>query len=378
MTRAHGVPASFARRPSGLRSAEVPASRYAPIPKWWGRRHFVDVALPRALQLRPDALRDVGGGNVAAATFLLVMRTEADAANADGTVLIIAADTVAARAGVSPRTVKRCRTVARRLGVYRTLLYGRPGTLDERLEQGGYVPGAWPRRLANETCFTMPRWLAVALTADARRKARRARSATLQQPRCPQPSPAATSIELGTMAHPPGGPRPVSSKGPGNHGVSRPTNRIRDMAAPPPAPTKRAGPSPGPLAVGLTLPDSPIPCLRGTSAARIGPALRPFEEAGWTRRDVERQVRTLRPHDWDRPHAETPWRWLAWSLRRTCPHSDRPSLLDQIEAERRREERQRARLAAAAARASASPPTGEYLAARQQLDEQLALRQRGE
>lgn len=131
----------------------------------------------------------------------------------------------------------------------------------------------------------------------------------------------------------------------------------------------------GLLAAELTGRHSPIPWLRGTSALRITYALRPFEAAGWTVRDVRRQVERLDPRRWDRrTGVQAPAGLLAWFLRRVDPHSDRPGLLDEIEAERRREERQRARLAAAEARAAASAPTGEYLAARQLLAERFAER----
>lgn len=51
--------------------------------------------------------------------------------------------------------------------MYRTLLAGRQGTLGNRADQH-WQTVVWPRRLANESSFCLPRWLAVALHRQQR------------------------------------------------------------------------------------------------------------------------------------------------------------------------------------------------------------------
>ncbi|MGH3096688.1 MAG: hypothetical protein ACRDMV_11905, partial [Streptosporangiales bacterium] len=90
------------------------------------------MALPLAVRLRPEAMRGPSGANLSVDTFLGWAAYEADRAEADGTVVIVAADQAAREMGMSRSTVCRARAAARRLGVYRTLLEGRPGTLGDR------------------------------------------------------------------------------------------------------------------------------------------------------------------------------------------------------------------------------------------------------
>lgn len=345
------------------------------MPKWWSPTHFVDVALPLAIETRPECLQGVGGGNVAVDTFLLWARAEAAAANRDGTQIIVSADNIAEAAGMSVRTVKRCRTAARRLGVYRTMLWGRPMTHLERVRQGRgrYVPGAWPRRLANESCFLVPAWLAVALAHQRRRRARNLRARPHRRCRSAGPSPAETqqTVDDGT---PPSGWAPLPNTGTGSQRVSHRDGRDANEAAPPPAPTRGVGRRVGRLAGGLTSRYSPVPWLRGTSALRIEYLLQPFAAAGWTVTDIRRALQRLDSRRWDRRSGViAPAGLLAWFLRRLDPVNDRPSLIDEQEAELRAEQRRRDRLAAAARRAAATGPTSEYLVARYDLG-----RRRGE
>ncbi|MGH3099238.1 MAG: hypothetical protein ACRDMV_24910 [Streptosporangiales bacterium] len=338
-------------RPSRLSSAEVPWSRYARLPRWYSREHFLEVALPLAVRMRPECLQAVRGGNLTLDTFLAVMRVEAEAANHDGTQLIAAVDDIADRLGCSPTTVQRARAAARRLGVYRTLLWGRYCTHTERLEQGGgrYVPGAWPRRLANESVFVLPRWLAVALRRAERR------------------SPAQTS-RSGDHGAPPNGCRTAPENHIGNQ-LLLPHSRSAIEAASPPALRSQAGLAPNGLARAMAARDGPVPWLRGTSAARVTPALRTYVAHGWTPRDLARALAAVDPARWDRPSREVryPAALLAWFLRRIDPAADRPSLLDQIEADQRRDERRRDHLDHAARQATASGATPAWHQARQQL-----------
>lgn len=329
----------------------MPWSRYARLPRWYGREHFLTVALPMAVRMRPECLRDVRGGNLAVDTFLTVMRGEAEAANRDGTQLIVAVDDIAEQAGCSPTTVQRARAAARRLGVYRTLLWGRYCTHAERLEQGGgrYLPGTWPRRLANESCFVLPRWLAVALNRAQRRS-------PAQIPR---------SVHYGA---PPNG----CHTAPENHPDRRlllPHSRSATEAAAPPSPTRLLGPAPSRLARAVVARDGPVPWLRGTSAARVTPALRAYEREEWTPRDLARALAVVHPRRWDRSAEQVryPAALLAWFLRHLDPAADRPGLLDQIEAEQHAARRLREQLEVAARRAAASEPTPAWHEARHRL-----------
>lgn len=358
------------QRPAGLSSVEIPRSRYGPLPKWWSPTHFVAVALPLAIDTRPECLQGIGGGNVAPDTFLVWARAEAAAANRDGTQIIVSADNIAEATGLSVRTVKRCRTAARRLGVYRTMLWGRPMTHLERVRQGRgrYVPGAWPRRLANESCFLLPVWLSVALAHQRRQRTRNLRTHPRGRCRSAGSSPAETRrvVDHGT---PPSGWAPQTSIGTGDQKVSHHDGRVANEAAAPPAPTSRVRRRVGPLAGELTGRLSPVPWLRGTSGLRIEYLLRPFEAAGWTVTDIRRALQRLDPRRWDRRSGVTaPAGLLAWFLRRLDPVNDRPSLIDAQEAELRTEQRRRDRLAAAARRAAATGPTSEYLAVRHDLE----------
>lgn len=360
-------------RPAGLRSVEVPVSRYGPLPKWWSPEHFLEVALPLALQVRPRCLEGVGGGGVAPATFLIWARHEAGAANRDGTQVIVSADNIAEAAGMSVRTVKRCRAVARRLGVYRTLLRGRPMTHLERVAQGRgrYVPGAWPRRLANESTFLMPKWLSVALSQADQRRTRRQRPAPRRARRFRHLASPGQTRSTGDNGTPPSGWRPPAPHSPGRSVVSHREGRFATEAAPPPALTWGVDPATVRVARELVSRHSPIPWLRGTSARRLTFALVRYVEAGWTVSDVRRWFAQLEPRRWDRRSVQAPAGLCAWFLRRADPWSDRPGFVDELEAARRREQQQQARLDAAAERAAAAPPTGEYLAARQQLAHRL-------
>lgn len=294
-------------------------------------------ALPLALRVRPDCLQGIRGGNVDPATFLRWARCEAAHANADGTHLIVSVHRVADELGVSAGTVRRCRAAARRLGVYRTLLWGRSGTLAERLE--GRSRRGGPRRIANESCFALPRWLAVALAAERRRRRR-----------------SSISVEYGT---PPGGASySTSKKVAGDHITRRPGRDATD-AATPRSPKRRSGPRPSQLARALVHQNGRIPWLRGQSAARITPALRVFEQEGWSTLDLQRALKQLDPKRWDVREARQPWALLPWYLRRLDPYSDRPSLQDEIEAERRERDRVRTQLDIAVRRALGGP-TPEY------------------
>ncbi|MGH3096329.1 MAG: hypothetical protein ACRDMV_10070 [Streptosporangiales bacterium] len=119
----------------------------------------------------------------------------------------------------------------------------------------------------------------------------------------------------------------------------------------------------------MTAWQGPIGWLRGTSAARVTPALGAFAVEGWTPRDLARALATVDPRRWDRPAGQVryPAALLAWFLRRIDPAADRPGLLDQIEAEHRREQRRRAQLEHAARKAAASEPPPAWHAARRRL-----------
>lgn len=118
-------------------------------------------------------------------------------------------------------------------------------------------------------------------------------------------------------------------------------------------------PAPSGLARTVTARDGPVPWLRETSAARITPALRAYVADGWTPRDLARALAVVDPRLWNRPADQVryPAALLAWFLRHIDPASDRPSLLDQIEAEQHAAHRLRQQLELAARQASASAPT---------------------
>lgn len=348
---------------------------YAALPVWRSREHYLQVVVPLALQLRPDALEIRDGGRarrVRLETFMAWISAEAEAADgATGRGIRITPKQISERLGRSERTVQTCRAAARRLGLLVDVVAGRQLSLIERLE--AYANGSRQRGLANESALTVPSWLRPHLPHHEHPVNRQSRSrGSLRRPRRAVDNQARRRPQ--TDAHvqrctPPSGPEgpPPSSSSP----MATPTTFATSAMAASPAQTPRAAPNrPRPqttLRAGTRLARAliaRIPWLRGTQPGRIAPLVAKFERARltWRANDIVAAI--------DATNARMGWTSLTSAHIRTTSYAvlahyltpldvdaDHPRLHVELAADARRAETadRRAAIAANEAQKSCSP-----------------------
>ncbi|MBW9207950.1 hypothetical protein KV097_18585 [Mumia sp. zg.B17] len=146
------------RRHPGVRSVRDRGSddgTYAKLPVWRTRWHWLNIVIPLAIAARRDVLER---HHVAPEMFRDWARIESlYAEKTTGRRLIVRPDTVASVMEVSTRTVQRCRSAARELGLLADVVHGRMLSAGEcfRARQ----QGSPQRGMANESACLIPRWL---------------------------------------------------------------------------------------------------------------------------------------------------------------------------------------------------------------------------
>lgn len=240
----------------GIHSA-APAGGYAGIRVWHGRQHWLTFIVPVAIALHRDLFRVQ---ELSPVTFALWARVESGYAQDQrtGRRCIVRPDTVASVMGCQVNTVRKCRRIARRIGLQVVIVLGRMLSAAECW--AARRRGSRQRGLSTETALTIPSPVALRRVSD---------TPTRGQPAHPEthhPSP------------PLGGARADQTE-----------------AAPPP---HRHRGSPGRsaarrLAAGLV---HTVPWLRSERPGRLVPALSRFATArpAWTAHDVIDAVQTIR------------------------------------------------------------------------------------
>jgi hypothetical protein len=110
----------------GIHSA-APAGGYAGIRVWHGRQHWLTFVVPVAIALHRDLLRVQ---ELSPATFALWARVESGYAQDQrtGRRCIVRPDTVASVMGCQVNTVRKCRRIARRIGLQVSAGCSRPAS----------------------------------------------------------------------------------------------------------------------------------------------------------------------------------------------------------------------------------------------------------
>ncbi|MEO7061265.1 MAG: hypothetical protein ABI083_16210, partial [Lapillicoccus sp.] len=259
----------------------APAGAYRQVRVWNGRQHWLTFVVPVAIALA----RTTGGPHgefareeLSPDTFALWARVESGYAQDQrtGRRCIVRPATVASVMGVQPNTVRKCRRVARRLGLQVVISMGRMLTSTECW--AARRRGSSQRGLSTETALTIPSACAAALMQEY--------SDTPTSGRSPAPETHRHSPPLGASA------------------------RIREAAPPPLRPKRRPQPaqpdrstrSARPAATRRTtarlaydLIDT-LPWLRTESPSRLIPALTRFATTtpAWTAQDLLDAITTLR------------------------------------------------------------------------------------
>lgn len=156
----------------------APAGAYRGIRVWDGRQHWLAFVIPLAIA-RHRAL--LAREQLSAATFKLWARVESGYVQDQrtGRRCIVRPATVASVMAVTPNTVRKCRRVARAMGVQVVVQLGRMLTVDECF--AARRRGSRQRGLSTECALTIPAWYSrhVALsTGDGGRGPREAGSST--------------------------------------------------------------------------------------------------------------------------------------------------------------------------------------------------------
>jgi len=235
----------------------APAGGYAGIRAWHGRQHWLTFVVPVAIALHRDLLRLQ---ELSPVTFALWARVESGYAQDQrtGRRCIVRPDTVASVMGCQVNTVRKCRRIARRIGLQVVIVLGRMLSAGECW--AARRRGSRQRGLSTETALTIPSPVAVRLVSDT-----------------PTRGPA-THLETHHPSPPLGGARADQTE-----------------AAPPP---HRHKSSPGRSATRRLAADlvNTVPWLRSERPGRLVPALSRFATArpAWTAQDVIDAIQTTR------------------------------------------------------------------------------------
>jgi len=250
----------------------APAGAYRQVRVWNGRQHWLTFVVPVAIALA----RTTGGPNgefareeLSPDTFALWARVESGYVQDQrtGRRCIVRPATVASVMGVQPNTVRKCRRVARRIGLQVVISMGRMLTATECW--AARRRGSSQRGLSTETALTIPSVCSTALAQEL--------SDTPTSGRSSAPKTRRHSPPLGARA------------------------RIREAAPPPLRPQKRPRPARPPAnrrttaRLAYDLIDT-LPWLRTESPSRLIPALTRFATAqpAWTGQDLTDAIQTLR------------------------------------------------------------------------------------
>jgi len=236
----------------------APAGAYAGIRAWDGRQHWLTFVVPVAIAAHRDLLRLQ---ELSPATFALWARVESGYAQDQrtGRRCIVRPDTVASVMGCQVNTVRKCRRIARRIGLQVVIVLGRMLSAAECW--AARRRGSRQRGLSTETALTIPSPIALRRVSDTPTR--------------------------GCAAHPE------------THRHSSPlagAGAEQKEAAPPPHPHKKSPPGRSPtrrLAAELV---HTVPWLRSERPGRLVPALSRFATArpAWTAQDVIDAVQTIR------------------------------------------------------------------------------------
>jgi len=240
----------------GVHSA-APAGGYAGIRVWHGRQHWLTFVVPVAIALHRDLLRVQ---ELSPVTFALWARVESGYAQDQrtGRRCIVRPDTVASVMGCQVNTVRKCRRIARRIGLQVVIVLGRMLSAGECW--AARRRGSRQRGLSTETALTIPSPIAVRRVSDTPTR--------------------------GHAAHPE------------THPHSPPLGGARaDQTEAAPPPHRHKG-SPGRSAARRLAADlvNTVPWLHSERPGRLVPALSRFATARptWTAQDVIDAVQTIR------------------------------------------------------------------------------------
>jgi len=141
----------------------APAGGYAGIRVWHGRQHWLTFVVPVAIALHRDLLRMQ---ELSPATFALWARVESGYAQDQrtGRRCIVRPDTVASVMGCQVNTVRKCRRIARRIGLQVVIVLGRMLSAAECW--AARRRGSRQRGLSTEAAFTIPSPIALRRVSD--------------------------------------------------------------------------------------------------------------------------------------------------------------------------------------------------------------------
>lgn len=128
-----------------------------PHVNWRSRDHWLDLVVPTAIKLRPDALH-TRRGTVTADRLAAYCRELSKHANpSTGRRCIVRVDRLAELLGVSKSTVQRCQLAAEDLGLYVVTSPGRMLTAEETYQ--ARRRGSCQRGMANDAALVVPSWI---------------------------------------------------------------------------------------------------------------------------------------------------------------------------------------------------------------------------
>jgi hypothetical protein len=164
----------------GVARVVVEDGAYAGVAAWNSRVEFVDVVELGVRTIFAGYLRRENKDSTTADSFCRWLRREAAGADhATGRGMRESVATIAADLGCSTSLVRRCRRIARAMGIYRDIVYGRLLRLSERLEI--HPHGSNQRGVTGERAFTIPKALLPLLSKITRRKPRRSKTRRRRQ-----------------------------------------------------------------------------------------------------------------------------------------------------------------------------------------------------
>lgn len=235
----------------------APAGAYAGIRAWDGRQHWLTFVVPVAIAAHRDLLRLQ---ELSPVTFALWARVESGYAQDQrtGRRCIVRPDTVASVMGCQVNTVRKCRRIARRIGLQVVIVLGRMLSAAECW--AARRRGSRQRGLSTETALTIPSPIALRQVSD---------TPTRGQPAHPA-----------THHHSP----PLGG-----------ASADQTEAAPPPHPHKSSSGRSATRRLAADLVHA-VPWLRSERSGRLVPALSRFAAVrpAWTAQDVIDAVQTIR------------------------------------------------------------------------------------